>query len=242
MVPMRNGTRTPTLAASTTGRTTASLQQSPQRSRRRAHSIFCSRSSKTVLALALLLLANGRASAQGILTAPVILRTGEGLSSTQLIGNFDASTPAWVNFTFGFATDEEVLPGTFLDSLTLTLGEVDGLLSIIYNVTDRSGSYWVPGAPGTISLPESTILREAISFPAIPELDPIYTYRYAFSVTAPVPDELLGRNLNFYADLFDNGNGVNSLGWISITPVPEPSTWALGLAAVAMFFTFKRKK
>jgi hypothetical protein len=191
--------------------------------------------------MALLLLANERALAQGTLTPPVILRSGGALSSTQLIGSFDENTPAMVHFTFGFATDEEVLPGAFLDSLTLTLGEVDGLLSVIYNVTDRSGSYWAPGAPGTISIPESSILREAISFPAIPELDPTYTYRYAFSVTAPVPDELLGRNLNFYADLFDNGNGVDSLGWISITPVPEPSTWALGLAAVAMFFTFKRK-
>ena len=237
---MKKGTRAVTLAASTTIRTPR--LQSLLRSSPCAHAVFRSRMGWAICALPLLLLPNGSALAQGTLTPPIILRTGGGLSSTQLIGSFDASTPALVHFTFGFATDEEVMPGTFLDSFTLTLGEADGLLSVIYNVTDRSGSFWAPDAPGTISIPESSILREAISFPAIPELDPIYTYRYAFSVTAPVPDELLGRNLNFYADLFDNGNALNSLGWISVTPVPEPSTWALGLAAVAMFFTFKRKK
>jgi hypothetical protein len=235
---MRNGTRTAILAASTTSRALVSLRQSSQPGRRWAHFILCSRAFQAALALALLLLANGRALAQGTLTPPIILRTGGGLSSTQLIGSFDATGPAFVRFTFGFATDEEVMPGTFLDSFTLTLGETNGPLSVIYNVTDRTGSYWAPGGAGTISILETNILREVIPFP---DLNPTYAHRYAYSVVAPVPDELLGRNLNFYADLFDNGNGVDSLGWISITPVPEPSTWALGLAAVAMFFTFKRK-
>src|SRR5436190_5883512 len=237
MPVMKKGTRAVTLAASTTILTPG--LQSLLRSSPCARAVFRSRMGWAICALPLLLLPNGSALAQGTLTPPIVLRTGSGLSSTQLIGNFDASTPAFVHFTFGFATDEEVMPGIFLDSFTLTLGESNGPLSVIYNVTDRTGSFWAPGAPGTISIPEASILREMISFP---DLDPNYTHRYAYSVTAPVPVELLGRNLNFYADLFDNGNALNSLGWISVTPVPEPSTWALGLAALAMFFTFNRKK
>jgi hypothetical protein len=176
--------------------------------------------------------------AQGTFGPLVVLRTGMGgpvLSSTQTIGSFSIGQPASLQFTFGFSTDEQTAPGTFFDSLTLTLGEANGSLSVIYNTTDRTGSYWGPPAPGAIFISPDSIVRQSIAFP---DLDPVHTNQFAYLVTAPVPNELLGRNLNFYMDLFDNQNGIDSLGWVSVAPVPEPSTWALAATALVMFFAF----
>ena len=188
---------------------------------------------------AVALLAGGAQSfGQGTVGPVVVLRTGAGgplVSSTQSIGSFSAGGPALFQFSFGFSTDEEPAPGLFLDSFTLTIGEAGGSLNAVYNTTDRTGSYWAPIAPGSIFLSPDSITREVIPFP---NLDPNHTHQFAYFVTAPVPTELLDRNLNFYADLFDNQNGINSLGWISVTPVPEPSTWALAGVALVLFFAF----
>ena len=191
---------------------------------------------------AVLLLAGAETFAQGTLGPLVVLRTGAGgplISSTQMIGNFSLGQPASLQFAFGFSTDEQLTPGMFFDSLTLTVADANGPLSVIYNTTDRSGSFWAPPAPGTISILPGSILRQSIPFP---DLAPGHANQVAYLVTAPLPSELLGRNLNFYVDLFDNQNGVNSLGWLSITPVPEPSTWALAATALVMFFAFNWRK
>jgi hypothetical protein len=176
--------------------------------------------------------------AQGTFGPLVVLRTGTGgplISSTLTIGAFDVGQPASLQFAFGFSTDEQPAPGTFLDSLTLTVADASGPLGVIYNTTDRSGSFWAPPAPGLIAISEDSITRLSIPFP---DVTPVHANQFAYLVTAPVPNELLGRNLNFYLDLFDNQNGINSLGWVSVAPVPEPSTWALALAAIVIGLAF----
>lgn len=192
---------------------------------------------KTWLVGAAALFAAGAQSfGQGTVGPVVVLRTGAGgplVSSTQPIGSFSAGGPALFQFAFGFSTDEEPSPGTFLDSFTLTIGEAGGSLNAVYNTTDRTGSYWAPIAPGSIFISPDSITREAIPFP---EINPDHAHQFSYLVTAPIPSELLGRNLNFYADLFDNQNGIHSLGWFNVTPVPEPSTWALAGVALVLFF------
>jgi hypothetical protein len=168
-----------------------------------------------------------------------VLRTGGSaplVSSTQSLGSFSASGPATLQFAFGFSTDEEPTPSLFLDSMTLTLAEANGALTANYNTTDRNGPLWAPTAPGSIFLSPDSILRQPIAFP---ELDPQHTHRFSYLVTAPIPSALLGRDLNLYVDLFNNQNGINSLGWVSIAPVPEPTTWALLATALVFFFAFQ---
>jgi hypothetical protein len=175
-------------------------------------------------------------------TPLVVLRTTEGgplLSSTQPLGTIPGSGPTFLQFAFGFSTDEEILPGIFLDSLTLTLGEVSGPTTTIYGATDRTGTLWAPSAPGTIFLSPDSVVRQSITPPA---LAPNYAHQSAFLVTAPVPQEFAGRNVNFYTDLFNNANSAQSLGWISsITVVPEPSTILLSAVALGMFVVFRRR-
>ena len=189
---------------------------------------------------AVLFLAAGLAlPAQSTFGPVVVLRTGAGtplVSATQAMGSFSASGPASFQFAFGFSTDEEPTPSLFLDSITLTLAEANGALTAIYNTTDRNGPFGAPPAPGTIFVSPDSIMRQPENFP---DLDPDHAHRFSYLVTAPVPTELLGRELNFYVDLFDNQNGVNSLGWFSITPVPEPTTWALLVTALVFFFAFQ---
>ena len=188
---------------------------------------------------ALLFITSEGVFAQGMPGPVVVLRTGGGttlVSATQTMGSFSASGPASFQFAFGFSTDEEPTPSLFPDSITLTLAEANGALSAIYNTTDRNGAFWAPATPGTIFLSPDSILRQAISFP---DLDPQHAHQFAWMVTAPVPDELLGRNLNFYVDLFDNQNSAHSLGWFSIAAVPEPATWALLATALVFFFAFQ---
>jgi hypothetical protein len=186
-----------------------------------------------------ILFAASRSFAQGTMGPVVVLRTGTGsplISSLQPVGSFNGSGPASLQFAFGFSTSEELAPGIFLDSFTLTLGDPNDSLYVIFNTTDRSSSYWAPNAPGAIFVPADSITRQIIPFS---NLEPNHAHQFAYLVTAPVPNELLGRNLNFYADLFDNQNGIDSLGWVSVASIPEPSTWTLLFTGVVLFFAFQ---
>lgn len=199
----------------------------------------CISGGRAVAALTFAAILYGAASAraQGNFGPVVVLRTGGSepiLSSTQFVGNFSATGPALLQFAFGFSTDEEQEPGVFLDSITLTLSEQNGPLSVIYNTTDRTGAYWAPA--GGISISGDSITRETIGFPI---LEPSHAHQYAYLVTAPVPNELLGKNLNFYTDVFDNRNGTESLGWVSVVPIPEPATWAIAATMLVMIFAFQ---
>jgi hypothetical protein len=150
-----------------------------------------------------------------------------------------ASGPnAWVEFNFGFATAEELLAGSFFDAVTFSLqGSVPSATTTIVTL-DRTGALFAPITPGGITLERPSIAWQEIAFPA--DLNPELAYRRAFTVSAPIPQELLGQPLTFFVDLFDNQNGVASVAYSTApTVIPEPS--ALLLAFVGTFFVFGLK-
>jgi hypothetical protein len=144
----------------------------------------------------------------------------------------------WVEFNFGLATAEELLAGSFFDSVTFSLqGSAPSATATIVTL-DRTGALFAPITPGGITLERSSITWREIAFPS--DVNPELAYRRAFAVSAPIPQELLGQPLTFFVDLFDNQNGVASVAY-STTPtvIPEPS--ALLLAFVGALFVFGLK-
>lgn len=145
---------------------------------------------------------------------------------------------AWVEFNFGIATAEQLIEQAFFDSVTFTLqGSVPSSSATIVTA-DRTGALWAPFNPGGITLDPSTIRFTEISFPQ--DLNPELSYRRAFAVSAPIPQELFGQPLTFIVDLFDNQNGIATVAY-STSPnvVPEPT--ALLLAFVGSLFVFGLK-
>jgi len=171
-------------------------------------------------------------------TPAAVLRTGEGMPVNSAVQSLDASGGGTaVQFAFGFSTDEEPTPGLILDSFTLSLAEAEGSLSVIFNTIDRTGSVWGPVTPGTIFVSPDSIARQPTPFP---NLSPNHLHQWAYLVTAPIPSELQGKSLNFYADLFDNANTTHSLGWVSsVTLVPEPTPSLIAVVGLLFFFGFK---
>jgi hypothetical protein len=148
---------------------------------------------------------------------------------------------AWVHFDFGFATAEEMLSGSFFDSITFTLqGSAPSTTTTIATL-DRSGVLWAPITADGISLDPSSITWNEIDFS-----EPVgaeFSYRRAYSVIAPIPPELFGQSLTFFIDLFDNRNGVDSIAYASAPAVvPEPTTWLLALVGSLFVFGFKWRK
>jgi hypothetical protein len=189
--------------------------------------------------LALLLAGILRASAATPSFAPVaVFETSSGapfLSSTQFF-----STPFnRFQFAFGFATDESLSPGVFLDSFTLTLTDRENSIASILANVDGSGLRWAPITPGTILLPAENLTFEPIPFPSF---GTNYAQQHAYFVNVTLPEAFAGRELNLYADLFNNQNSVHSVGWISAVVVPEPSTIALAATALVMLCAFAWRK
>ncbi len=144
-------------------------------------------------------------------------------------------------FEFGMATAEEPLSGSFLDSVTFSLEGASSGMTTIFATQDGSGVLWAPPAPGGIPLNPVSITWTEIAFPSI-ALD--LPNRHAYSISAALPSELLGQDLIFWIDLFDNGNTVNSTvfgGSLQFVPVPEPQTITMvtGLALLGAAFLFK---
>jgi hypothetical protein len=170
----------------------------------------------------------------------IILHAGGGstpITDTRLLDAVNGPT-AWVEFDFGFATAEEAPGQTFFDSVTVTLqGSAPSATATIVTL-DRTGALFAPFTPGGITLEPASITWREISFPD--EFNPEFSFRRAYAVTAPIPQELLGQPITFIMDLFDNQNGVASVAYATgPTVVPEPT--ALLLAFVGTLFVFGLK-
>jgi hypothetical protein len=145
----------------------------------------------------------------------------------------------WVSFDFGFATIEEVLDGSFLDSATLTLQGSSPSATTIIGTIDRTGILWTPTVPGGLTLQPSEVSWVEIDFP---DLSLELPHRKAYSAVVELPPVLQGQDLRFVIDLFDNQNGVKSIAYVSApTVVPEPGAVALAAVGIGFLFTFTRR-
>ena len=157
------------------------------------------------------------------------LRTGGGaslVSMQQVLSSTGLNSPILL-LDFGFVTDETVVPGVFLDSFTVSMQGASSNQAAVLVTADASGVLWAPPLPGAVPLQNSQILRQAIPPPS---LQPVLGRGVAFAVQVPVPAQLTGPALTVVFDLFDNQNGIASLGWYSnlqLASVPEPEVWAL---------------
>ena len=178
----------------------------------------------------------------GAAEAPeIVLETG---GSEAIVSAFRDLGPIeqakrWVSFDFGFATIEEILEGSFMDSATLTLQGSSPNATAIIGTLDLSGMLWTPATPGGLTLEPGAVNWAEIDFP---DLSLELPHRKAYSAVVEIPAELQGQNLRFIIDLFDNQNGVKSVAYVSApTVVPEPATMALAAAGFAILFGFKRR-
>jgi hypothetical protein len=157
------------------------------------------------------------------------LRTGQGqtLSSATQTFNLGAlATPGQLQLAFFFATEEKPLPGQFLDAATITLEDGGQTVALVCLTVDANGVAWAPVTPGTIFLDVSSLLTAPLSYQ---DTSQPWKYQTAYSVTVPLPAQLNSGTARLTLDLFDNGDSLNSLSWISA--VPEPGSWALLIVA-----------
>ncbi|HYG23694.1 MAG TPA: hypothetical protein VEH04_13000 [Verrucomicrobiae bacterium] len=161
---------------------------------------------------------------QGTVQPISVLRTGAGgplVSGSQTFFVPQSAQAQQITIAVGFGTDEIVLPETIFDSLTLTIEDAAASLSALFLTMDITGTFWAPPGSG-LFIDADSIGRELIDFPEIPGGSP--ANRTAYSLTLPIPAEMTGHSLTLYLDLFDNGNGLPSLGWMSqVIAVPEPA-------------------
>ena len=178
----------------------------------------------------------------GAAEAPeIILETGgpeATVSAFRDLGHIEQAK-RWVTFDFGFATIEELLENSFLDSATLTLQGSSPATTTILATIDRSGVLWAPQVPGGISLNPNAISWTEIDFPGL-SLD--LPHRRAYSTHVELPQEFYGQEVRFIIDLFDNQNAQDSLAYVSApTVVPEPGVIALAAAGLLFVFGFSRR-
>lgn len=155
------------------------------------------------------------------------LQTGsDSLSATVPLGDL-GNGMAELAFVFGFSTDEDPLPGQFLDALTATLADEQAMLYLPIMTVDRAVIVWAPGGEGTVPLEASEILRNTIPYPgSVPAL----AASQAWQVRMQIPALFQDGSPVLYFDLFDNAVGPDSLAWfgnVTVTAVPEPGRFVL---------------
>ncbi len=189
-----------------------------------------------------LLLSPILALAQGIIT---VLNTGSGqplVSEVRPLFVDAAAIQPTLLFNFGFATDETVASGVFLDSFTVTIQDSNSVFTAVYLTTDASGNVLSPSTPGAIVIDPATISTDPLAYPS---LNPVLLSQRAYAVSALIPAQFIGSQINVFFDLFDNLNPIASQGWFSdlrLGAVPEPQAWSLLLLAGATAWSLRRSK
>jgi hypothetical protein len=173
--------------------------------------------------------------AQGTFT---VLNTGGGQAVVSETRSFLLGTgliQPRLAFRFGFATDEQVLPGAFLDSFTVTLQDAGQTLTAIYLTADAAGLWLAPASPGTIPLNATAFEATAIGYPP---LLPVLGSQQAFQFSAPIPAQFAGLRVNVFFDLFDNLDLQPSQAWfadVQVVDVPEPGLSQIGLLGLLLW-------
>lgn len=165
-----------------------------------------------------------------------VLQTGGGTPLVQSIEQIPGFGTA-IRLNVGFATDETVSPGVFLDSFTMVVGNASAGYAVLATF-DASGAFWAPPSTGALPLSDSQVKRQVIAAPAVA---PIGGRGAAYSIEVTLPLELQGESLTAQFNLADNLDSKISLGWyegLQFVSVPEPGSvliFGLGLAFITQF-------
>ncbi len=140
-------------------------------------------------------------------------------------------TSATVQYEIGFSTLEAAGIGFLFDSLTLSLGRLDGSAGSILVTADVFGLTVAPLAPGGflsgggIRVEEIAPLPGSLAAPAI---------SYAYRIEVTLPPALRDQPLRRTFDFFGIGDAVISRGQARGVAVPEPSLISLVAAGAAV--------
>ena len=156
---------------------------------------------------------------------PVVMQTGSGASLSSQSVSYTSTVPGlgapMLNIDFGFATDEQPQPGFIPDSFTISITGPDGTSYLM--TLDAAGAHWTPAVPGALPVNTASLQWQTSPF-LVPTQGLTNLASYALGYALPANWQGVPLSVNF--DLFDNQNGVPSLGYFSL-PVPEPSPAAL---------------
>jgi hypothetical protein len=189
-----------------------------------------------------LLLSASPVSAQNTLTA---MNTGSGqplLSEVRSLFVDGLLFKPRLLFNLGFASNETLAFGTFLDSFTVTIQDPNQALTAVYLTLDIAGTRVAPATPGTLFIDPATISTDPLAYP---NLSPVLFDQRAFAVSASIPEQFVGGQVNVYFDLFDNQNSIASQAWFSnlrVESVPEPQVLSLLLLAGGVMWGLRRTK
>lgn len=189
-----------------------------------------------------LLLSASPVSAQNTLTT---VNTGSGqplLSEVRSLFVDGSLFQPRLLFNFGFASDETLAVGTFLDSFTVTIQDPNQVFTAIYLTLDIAGTKLAPATPGTLFIDPATISTAPLAYP---NLSPVLFDQHAYALSASIPEQFVGGQVNVYFDLFDNQNSIASQAWFSdvrLEAIPEPQVLPLLLLAGGVIWGLRRTK
>lgn len=129
--------------------------------------------------------------------------------------------------SFGFGTDEPFQEMFVFDSFSARLQTASGSHVAVLGTADRTGVTLTPETPGGVVLAPGAIVSSPVAFPS---LQPMPAFTVARSLRVDVPVEMAGQPLQLAFQLFDNLDGVHSVGafWdTQLVIIPEPSALAL---------------
>ena len=151
--------------------------------------------------------------AAGISELPLMLSTEQGLviASQQFVLDLVPDRQTRLSFSFGFETDEVLMPQIFSDSVSVGLVSEDQSNYLLLLSADAGGVTWAPTNPLGVVLDSGTISRT----PTDPRFGPpFYQSSEAYRVSLPLPDAFSKIGTAVYLDLVDNSNGFRSVGWV----------------------------
>lgn len=167
-----------------------------------------------------------------------VLETGRGLvlERSVLPVEVPVNVPsAALRFEVAFGTDELLLPGEFVDSLTVTLRTTNRSHSVTLMTVDRFGVVWAPGAlPGGLLEPATALTYGPMV--AVPVGMTPFDFVVTHAVLLQLPEPFLGRSCQLIVSLFDNGDGEASrgeLGGVSVRSGNPATITVESSAAVA---------
>jgi len=188
---------------------------------------------RLLLALTTALPALGMASMAAQAAAPTLLETGQGAALQRVTLPLTIPTnfaSASLRFDFSFGTDEQIVPGEFLDSLTISLRTTNRAHVATVLTVDRFGVTWAPDGPAGVLNPDEDIQFEpASAHPASIQ----FLARAAYRVVIEIPAPFLQNPSVVVVSLFDNGNPDNSRAILNDLRVRPGTTTLLALESSA---------